>query len=105
MVRLSYKCSTVFYCSCDLLEPTSGLDSATSVSVIHILHRLSNLGVNITATLHQPRQEILNLMHDLILLAPGGRVVYSGPVFDLEKYFSDLGIHIGLKYSLRFPFV
>jgi ABC-type multidrug transport system ATPase subunit len=49
-------------------EPTSGLDSATSISVLSALHRLSARGVNIVATLHQPRIEILNLVQTLILL-------------------------------------
>mmetsp|Transcript_13051 Transcript_13051/g.17791 ORF Transcript_13051/g.17791 Transcript_13051/m.17791 type:complete len:779 (+) Transcript_13051:50-2386(+) len=72
-------------------EPTSGLDSATSLSIIRTLHHLCDLGVNVVATLHQPRQEILQLMQDLILLAPEGRVVYCGPVIDLENTFSSLG--------------
>lgn len=72
-------------------EPTSGLDSATSLSIVRTLNHLCDLGVNVVATLYQPRQEILKLMQDLILLAPGGRVVYCGPVFDLEQTFSNLG--------------
>jgi ABC-type multidrug transport system ATPase subunit len=72
-------------------EPTSGLDAATSVSVVHALHDLAHLGMNVVATLHQPRQEILNLMHKLILLGPGGRIVYGGPVLKLADHFSKLG--------------
>ena len=80
---------------CMRSEPTSGLDAATSVSVVHALHDLAHLGMNVVATLHQPRQEILNLMHKLILLGPGGRIVYSGPVLKLADHFSKLGT---LKY-------
>mmetsp|Transcript_30790 Transcript_30790/g.42142 ORF Transcript_30790/g.42142 Transcript_30790/m.42142 type:complete len:927 (-) Transcript_30790:291-3071(-) len=72
-------------------EPTSGLDAATSVSVVHTLHNLVHLGMNVVATLHQPRQEILTLMHKLILLGPGGRIVYCGPVLKLADHFSKLG--------------
>jgi ABC-type multidrug transport system ATPase subunit len=59
------------------VEPTSGLDSSTSIVLLSALHRLSDLGVNIIATLHQPRQEIIDLLHTLILLGPGGRLVRS----------------------------
>jgi ABC-type multidrug transport system ATPase subunit len=74
-------------------EPTSGLDSATSISVLNSLHRLSSLGVNIVATLHQPRQEILDLLNSIILLAPGGRVAYFGPTKDIKSHFSQFGYH------------
>ena len=80
-------------------EPTSGLDSATSVAVVHTLHDLARLGMNVVATLHQPRQEILNLMHKLILLGPGGRMVYCGPVFKLADHFSKLGQSIDVVYG------
>ena len=53
-------------------EPTSGLDSGTSISLMNSLHSLAALGVNVVATLHQPRNEIFNLVDSLLLLAPGG---------------------------------
>ena len=74
-----------------LSEPTSGLDSATSISLLHSLHQLSSIGVNIVATLHQPRQEILDLIDNLILLAPGGRLAYFGPPGLLKDHFSKFG--------------
>jgi ABC-type multidrug transport system ATPase subunit len=72
-------------------EPTSGLDSATSISVLHTLHELADLGVNIVATLHQPRYEILELVHSLILLAPGGRIAYHGSPEFLKEHFCQFG--------------
>jgi ABC-type multidrug transport system ATPase subunit len=72
-------------------EPTSGLDSATSISVLHTLHELADLGVNIVATLHQPRYEILELIHSVMLLAPGGRIVYHGSPTNLRSYCSQFG--------------
>ena len=53
-------------------EPTTGLDSGTSISLMNSLHSLAALGVNVVATLHQPRNEIFNLVDSLLLLAPGG---------------------------------
>jgi len=72
-------------------EPTSGLDSATSISVLHCLKGLSLLGVNIVATIHQPRQEILDLLDNLILLAPGGRLAFFGSPKLLKDHFRQFG--------------
>ncbi len=47
--------------------------------------------MNIVATLHQPRQEIFDLINNLCLLAPGGRVAYFGPAFDLRTHMFKLG--------------
>jgi hypothetical protein len=77
----------------NIVEPTSGLDSATSISLLHSLHQLSSIGVNIVATLHQPRQEILELIDTLILLAPGGRLAYFGPPSELRQHFLQFGYH------------
>lgn len=41
--------------------------------------------------MHQPRQEIFDLINYLCLLAPGGRVAYMGPAFDLSSYMYKLG--------------
>ena len=65
-------------------EPTSGLDSASSLLVVTCLHFLASKGVTV------PRTEIFNLMDRLLLLAPGGRIAYFGPVFDLQTHFSNL---------------
>ncbi len=43
------------------------------------------------ATLHQPRQEILDLCHSLILLGAGGKMIYNGSAFDVGLHFSKLG--------------
>jgi hypothetical protein len=72
-------------------EPTSGLDSASSMLVVNALHFLAAKGVTISTTIHQPRQEILNLMDNLVLLAPGGRLAYFGPIIDVHEHFSNLG--------------
>ena len=75
-------------------EPTSGLDAATSVSLLHSLHHISANGVNIVATLHQPRQEILEMINSICLLAPGGRVIFFGNPHQLALRFSQLGYQL-----------
>lgn len=69
-------------------EPTSGLDSATSLSLMHSLGELSQKGVNVISTIHQPRQEILEKLDQVLLLAPGGVIAYFGPAMTMAAYFS-----------------
>ena len=40
--------------------------------------------------IHQPRQEIFDLVNSLLLLAPGGRVVYCGPAYAFKEHMSAL---------------
>lgn len=72
-------------------EPTSGLDSATSMSLFSALYTLGTLGHTIVTTLHQPRQEIVNRVDTLMVLAPGGRMIYCGPSFDVANHFLQMG--------------
>jgi ABC-type multidrug transport system ATPase subunit len=81
-------------------EPTSGLDSGTSISLMNCLHSLSSLGTNIVATLHQPRNEIFNLVDHLILLAPGGRIAYTGDPAILSSHFHSLSFTCPLKTNI-----
>ena len=74
-------------------EPTSGLDSASSISLINSLNKIVQNGVNIVATLHQPRVEIFDIIHCVYLLAPGGRLAYFGPAFGLHDHLDMLGYH------------
>ena len=55
------------------------------------LHSLCELGVTVIATIHQPRPEIFDQLHSLLLLTTGGRLAYCGPAFLAQKYFSRLG--------------
>ena len=60
------------------------------MSLLNTLHKVSDRGTTVVATLHQPRQEIFDLVHNLILLAPGGRVVYAGPAFMFKDHMFQL---------------
>jgi ABC-type multidrug transport system ATPase subunit len=73
------------------LEPTTGLDSATSMAIIGALIRLRRTGVNIVATLHQPRIEIFNQIQSLILLAPGGRLAFFGNPHLFRSHVKSIG--------------
>ena len=74
-------------------EPTTGLDSATAEKVVALLRKLSrDCEMPSVAVLHQPSSRAWRLLDDVCLLAPGGRVLYSGPSgAAVEAHFRRLG--------------
>ncbi len=75
---------------CD--EPTSGLDAFTAFKLGATLCRLAEgEGRTVVATLHQPREGLFALLHQVALLAQG-RLLYAGPGGDaLLAYFEARG--------------
>ncbi len=72
-------------------EPTSGLDPATSREVLAVLRRLADDGTTVLLTSHSPDD---GLGCDRVLvLAPGGRLVFDGPPEAAAPWFGvpDLG--------------
>jgi ABC-2 type transporter len=72
-------------------EPTSGLDSTAALEVVNILDKITALGMTIVAVVHQPRVEIFEKFHDVLMICPGGRTAYLGPTKDAKPYFEALG--------------
>ena len=72
-------------------EPTSGLDSTASLEVATILDEIAQLGLTIVSVIHQPRIEIFEKFHDVLMIAPGGRTAYLGPTNEAKPYFEELG--------------
>ncbi|KAL6067079.1 White-brown complex protein 11 [Balamuthia mandrillaris] len=70
-------------------EPTTGLDSAVSLSLVNTLRRLAERGRTIVCTIHQPRYEIFSKFDKLLLMSEG-KVVYFGSVAESIAYFSAL---------------
>ncbi|KAF8310725.1 P-loop containing nucleoside triphosphate hydrolase protein [Clavulina sp. PMI_390] len=76
-------------------EPTSGLDSLTASNVMAALKQIaSESGRTVIVTLHQPRSDIYQDLDNIVLLAKGGRVAYSGPRTLLASTFVDAGYPI-----------
>jgi ABC-type multidrug transport system ATPase subunit len=71
-------------------EPTSGLDSTSSMTVCGCLRTMAECGISIIAVIHQPRYEIFNMFHRVLLLAKGGKLVYYGPPHEALDYFKDV---------------
>jgi ABC-type multidrug transport system ATPase subunit len=61
-------------------EPTSGLDGTSALSIIQLLRKLSNAGQTILCTIHQPSSEIFHQFDSVLLLIPGGKTAYFGPL-------------------------
>lgn len=74
-----------------IYEPTSGLDSSSSKAICESLRKLCELGMTILAVIHQPRYEIFEMFHKVLLLGKGGRTVYFGLTSEVESYFEKLG--------------
>jgi len=73
-------------------EPTSGLDSTQSYNVVKLLKRIGcDRNVPVVLTIHQPRTRIFNALDYVMLMAPGGRVVYFGLADNAVAYFNSIG--------------
>ncbi|KAK0450323.1 P-loop containing nucleoside triphosphate hydrolase protein [Desarmillaria tabescens] len=67
-------------------EPTSGLDSFTAASIMDVLGQLADEGRTIITVLHQSSSELFEHFGNILLLAKGGRVAYSGPAGRMLGY-------------------
>ncbi|RDH19485.1 ATP-binding cassette transporter [Aspergillus niger ATCC 13496] len=61
-------------------EPTSGLDGNSALSIVQLMRRLSDAGQTILCTIHQPSAQMIEQFDNLLLLVPGGKTVYFGPL-------------------------
>ena len=61
-------------------EPSSGLDSQTSWSILNLLENLTSHGQAILCTIHQPSAMLFQRFDRLLLLGPGGNTVYFGEI-------------------------
>ncbi len=75
-------------------EPTSGLSSEDALSLMQLLRNLSNGGITVILTIHQPSLDSFRLMDALIVVGKDksstmpGRVAYFGPAYpDAIKFF------------------
>jgi ABC-type multidrug transport system ATPase subunit len=77
-------------------EPTTGLDSSTSMEVLSALRNLANQHRTIVMTLHQPSQDIFQLF-DRVLIMAEARVVYFGGVQNCADFYTQS------PYKFAFP--
>ncbi len=58
------------------------------MEVCAALRRIAELGITVITVVHQPRFEIFQTFHDVLLLGKGGKTVYFGPSEGALPYFS-----------------
>jgi ABC-type multidrug transport system ATPase subunit len=75
-------------------EPTSGLDAVAANDVMSSLNKMSDLGVTVVASLHQPRYSTFLLFDSVHLFMKGGYVIYSGPTSNALPYFTSIGFRL-----------
>jgi ABC-type multidrug transport system ATPase subunit len=75
-------------------EPTSGLDAFTAHHIMETLKELAMSGRTVICSIHQPRSDIFSMFDDVLLLARGGRVAYSGPAKSIISYFAQQNLHL-----------
>ncbi|CAN0134673.1 unnamed protein product, partial [Ectocarpus sp. 4 AP-2014] len=71
-------------------EPTTGLDSSTAVRVMKLVSEIASLGTTVVCSVHQPRPEVVRLIHKVILLSRGA-VAFCGAPSDAEAHFATIG--------------
>lgn len=73
-------------------EPTTGLDSVTSLEVLSCVKALAlSTQVGVLCSLLQPPKEVYDLF-DYVMLVNGGEISYFGPTEDALPYFEQLGM-------------
>lgn len=68
-------------------EPTSGLSSRDSETVMDLLKQITTAGKLVFVVIHQPSSNIFKLFDNLLLLDHGGYPIYYGNPSDAVLYF------------------
>ncbi|GFP87969.1 pleiotropic drug resistance protein 3 [Phtheirospermum japonicum] len=75
-------------------EPTTGLDARAAAIVMRAVKNVANTGRTIVCTIHQPSIDIFEAFDEVLLLKPGGRMIYCGSVGQqsskLIEYFESI---------------
>jgi ABC transport system ATP-binding/permease protein len=66
-------------------EPTSGLDPSTAAEVMRLLRRLSQRGVTVVLTTHEP--EGIDRCDRVVFLARDGHLAFTGSPTEARRYF------------------
>jgi len=73
-------------------EPLTGLDASRAYSVLRALaQRCTDDNAGIMLSIHQPSSKLFILFDRLLLMAPGGRIVYNGKASAASEYLASIG--------------
>jgi ABC transport system ATP-binding/permease protein len=67
-------------------EPTSGLDPSTAADVMRLLRRLTQRGVTVVLTTHEPAG--IDVCDRVVFLARDGHLVFTGSPIEARRYFA-----------------
>eukprot|EP01132_Coremiostelium_polycephalum_P003299 gene3299-4131_t len=74
-------------------EPTTGLDSSISYSIISKVKGIaSELKTSTLISLLQPSPELVSLFDDIMIMTEKGNIAYFGPIDQALPYFESIGI-------------
>ena len=91
MKRVSIGCELVTNPGIVFLdEPTTGLDSFSSLAVVDALQRMARRGTTIICTIHQPRPLIFQ-KYDRIIMLSKGQCVYNGTPMHCKTFLKEIG--------------
>jgi ABC-type multidrug transport system ATPase subunit len=72
-------------------EISTGLDSSTAYQIVKCIRQITHiLRFTVLISLLQPAPETYELFDDVLLLS-GGRVIYHGPLENVEAFFASCG--------------
>mmetsp|Transcript_4399 Transcript_4399/g.11080 ORF Transcript_4399/g.11080 Transcript_4399/m.11080 type:complete len:1493 (+) Transcript_4399:44-4522(+) len=72
-------------------EISTGLDATSTYETVELLTHFAKRGKTCRViSLLQPSPETVSLFDEVILLSEG-RIIYSGPILEVESYFQELG--------------
>ena len=80
-------------------EPTTGLDSTTSIDVMNVVRNIARSGLTVVCVVHQPRYEIFDCFDNVLLLAPGGKTVYFGRAPGTLRHLQRVGFDIPMNVN------
>ena len=80
-------------------EPTSGLSSMDSETVMRLLKEQSKKGKLVVVIIHQPSSDIFKLFDKLWILDRGGYPIYNGNPIDSIVYFKTMNTHVNAAES------
>lgn len=80
-------------------EPTSGLSSMDSETMMLLLKDLARRGKLVVAILHQPSSDIFKLLDKLWILDKGGYPIYNGNPVDAVVYFKTMSTQVNAAES------
>lgn len=100
--RLSIALELIFSPNVLLLdEPTTGLDSVSSLQLIQLLKTLvKNHPIIICATIHQPSAKLFSYFDDLYVISAMGTCIYRGPGTTLLPYLNGYNLNCPIFHNI-----